>query len=199
MPFNQLCTLISYFQIVKVYWFNERTKLLLVLSYEIFLACWPASNLLFQDLTLSAGVFALKQYDPWRGIHCRMCTSLPHSGETGVGRPSSSHAQLALLIFLVLVLFWILVYLGLLESIVWLPKLFGSLSTLAAICVWLLLWLLDIVCFLESWWTRSPCLHIVPLLLLVYQPSHCQVFQRGLWPRKILSSIPFSLDWLLVF
>ena len=86
------------------------------------------------------------QYDPRSGIHCRMCTSLPHSGETGVGKPSSSHVQSALLIFLVWALFWILVYLGLWESIVWLPKLFGSLSTLAAICAWLLLWLLGIVC-----------------------------------------------------
>jgi len=37
----------SYFQSVKVYWFNERTELLLVLGYEVFLACWPCSNLLF--------------------------------------------------------------------------------------------------------------------------------------------------------
>ena len=87
------------------------------------------------------------EYDPWSSIHCRMYTSLPHSGETGVGTPSSSHAQSALLIFFGVSFFRILIYLGLWESIVWLLKLFGSLSTLAAICAWLL----DIVCFLESW------------------------------------------------
>jgi len=41
------------------------------------------------------------EYDPLSGIHCRMFTSLLHSGETGVDTPSSSHAQSALLIFLV--------------------------------------------------------------------------------------------------
>ena len=62
------------------------------------------------------------EYDPWSGIHCCMRTSLPNSGETGVGTPSSSHAKSAWLIFLVWALFWILVYLGLWESIVWLPN-----------------------------------------------------------------------------
>ena len=38
--------------------------------------------------------------DPWIGIHCRSYTSLRHSGETGVGMPSSSHAQSAQLLFL---------------------------------------------------------------------------------------------------
>jgi len=60
-----------------------------------------------------------------------MCTSLPHSCENGLGPLSSSHVLLALLIFLVWVLFWILDYLGLFVSIACLPKIFVSLSTLA--------------------------------------------------------------------
>jgi len=38
--------------------------------------------------------------DPWIGIRCRSYTSLPHSGETGVAVPSSSHAQSAQMLFL---------------------------------------------------------------------------------------------------
>ena len=54
------------------------------------------------------------------GIHCCSYMSLPHSGETSVGMPSSSHAQSAQLLFLGWALFWILVCLELWESIVWL-------------------------------------------------------------------------------
>ena len=139
------------------------------------------------------------EYDPWSGIHCPMCTSLPDPCINGVSPPLSFHDQSVLMIFFVWALFSILVYLGILEIIVSLPKIFGSLFTLAAICAWLLLWLLVRVCFLESWWTRSQCFHIVPLLLLFYQPSHFQMFKLGLWARKILHSISFSLDWLRVF
>jgi len=52
------------------------------------------------------------KYEPWSGIHWRMCMTFPRSGETGVVMLSLIHAQSALLIFLVRALHWILVYLG---------------------------------------------------------------------------------------
>jgi hypothetical protein len=49
----------------------------------------------------------------------------------------------------------------------------------SAIFAWLLLWLLGILYFLESWRTHALCLHFMSLLSLVYQLSRCHVFQHG--------------------
>ena len=68
-----------------------------------------------------------------RWNRCRYAFDIPCQGSTAG--------------FLVWAIFSILANLGILEIIVWLPKILGSLSTIAAICAWLLLWLLGIVCF----------------------------------------------------
>ena len=74
-----------------------------------------------------------KEYDSLIGLLRRNCTSLPPSGETDAGMPSSCHALSALLSFLGSALFWISVCSGLWESIAWLLPIWGSLSIRFAI------------------------------------------------------------------
>ena len=117
----------------------------------------------------------------WIGIHYRIYTSHPYSGGTVTSTSSSSRAQSAPLSLLGWALFWILVCLEL--EIVWLLGLFGS-STLLAIFPSCFSGL-DIMYFLESWWTHTPCHDFAPLPSLVYLLSCCHVFRHEPLPRKI--------------
>jgi len=143
--------IITPLQCFKVYWFNKRAERLMILIYKVLFTCWPGSCSLYLGFLVDHWCLdSEKEYDSLIGFLRRNYTSLPPSGETDAGMPSSCHALSALLSFLGWALFWILVCPGLCESIAWLLPLWGSLSIRFAISARLPLQLLCIGCFWVS-------------------------------------------------
>ena len=132
--------------------------------------------------------------DPWSGIHCRMCTSRILLEEFSVGTTSTFHAQAEL--------YLLLLYLGshsnmecgkelpvcrrfLARCWISLPLCLASyLASCYSFLLGILVYKISVHPHLAS---SFASLSINSLLMI----------QRDIWLKKISSSIPFSLDWLL--